>query len=83
MQGTIYFMDDTVLIRKDGSENFSNFRDVSDRLQQSGLKLNQKECKVLQSNFKYLEHIMDKDGFKSNITAWLWDRSEKPFLFES
>ena len=58
----LLYLDDIIVIAPDFDTHKSRLEEVLNRLQQAGLKLKPFKCELLQSDVRYLGHIVSATG---------------------
>ena len=58
----LLYLDDIIVIAPDFDTHMSRLEEVLNRLQQAGLKLKPSKCELLQSEVRYLGHIVSATG---------------------
>ena len=61
IKGIIWYIDDILVTCATEEEHMSNLEKVLNKLQAHGVRMKEK-CHFLQSNFQYLEHMIDSEG---------------------
>ena len=62
--GVVYFIDDILITGRTRQEHESNLKQVLNRLQQYGLRLNKSKCHFFQHELEFLGHIVSHDGIR-------------------
>ncbi|KAK3083233.1 hypothetical protein FSP39_017411 [Pinctada imbricata] len=62
----LIFLDDIIVMSKSFSTHIENLQEVFDRLNRANLKLSPEKCCLLQTEVKYLGHIVSKEGIKTD-----------------
>lgn len=60
----LVYLDDIMVYSKDFKEHIRHLDVVLSRLEQAGLKLNLKKCKIARAEVSYLGHVIDKSGVR-------------------
>ena len=71
--GVVYFIDDILITGRTRQEHESNLKQVLNRLQQYGLRLNKSKCHFFQHELEFLGHIVSRDGIRPT------DKELKPY----
>ena len=72
----LVYIDDVVVVGKSIDEHLLNLQQVVEHLRQAGLKLQPGKCKFLQTQVKYLGHVVSAQGVSrdpektSQIESW-------------
>ncbi|XP_043466332.1 uncharacterized protein K02A2.6-like [Leptopilina heterotoma] len=66
LPGVVCFIDDVVVTGKTRQEHLANLNGVLGRLQNAGFKLNIKKCKFFQKEIRFLGHVINKEGLKTD-----------------
>ena len=59
-------MDDILVYGKTQAEHEQRLRKVLERVQQAGLTLNQEKCIISTNTVKFLDHVVDHTGIRSD-----------------
>ena len=62
----LLYLDDVIVIAPDFQTHIDRLAEVLQRLQQAGLKLKPKKCELLQTEVKYLGHLVSSDGIATD-----------------
>ena len=66
LQGVLCHMDDILVIGKDKQEHDERLEKVLNRLQESGITLNQAKCEFSTTKLRYLGQMIDADGVRKD-----------------
>ena len=58
----VVYLDNILFTGRIRQEHMSNFKEVLERLQQSGLRLKRSKCAFLRPKVDYLDYCIDKEG---------------------
>ena len=61
-QTLLLYLDDVIVIAPDFNTHIQRLREVLQRLQQAGLKLKPSKCELLQTEVRYLGHVVSANG---------------------
>ena len=64
----LVYVDDVIILGRDFAEHTANLRSVFQRLRDANLKLKPAKCSFLQSQVRYLGHIVSQDGVAPDPT---------------
>ena len=62
----LLYLDDVIVIAPDFRTHLDRLAEVLQRLQQAGLKLKPKKCELLQTEVKYLGHLVSAEGIATD-----------------
>ena len=62
INGVLIYQEDILIYGSNRKEQDDRLNAVLDRIITSGLRLNERKCKIRQSSLTFLGHIIDKDG---------------------
>lgn len=63
---TANLLDDLIVTGKTTKEHIGNVKEVLKRCREAGFKLNKDKCEFFKPSVKYLGHIIDKDGLRTD-----------------
>ena len=66
LEGVICLIDDVLLHGKDKNEHDERLRKVLERLQESGVTLNNDNCEFWKTELKFLGHMVSQDGVRAD-----------------
>lgn len=72
LPGTIAYLDDVLIAARSREEALERLDMVLRRLEEYGIKVNEKKCKFLQNDIEYLGHVISAEGLRpqeSNLRA--------------
>ncbi|KAF2887595.1 hypothetical protein ILUMI_18578 [Ignelater luminosus] len=67
-KGSISYLDDIIVTRKDRAEHLDNLKEVLSRLQKAGFRLNIAKWHLFQPQISYLGHVIDSEGIRKDPT---------------
>ena len=62
----LLYLDDVIVIAPDFQSHLDRLAEVLQRLQQAGLKLKPKKCELLQTEVRYLGHLVSAEGIATD-----------------
>ena len=62
----LIYMDDVIVIGKDFGDMIKNLSLIFERLQEAGLKLKPRKCKLIAKKVEFLGHVISKAGVKTD-----------------
>ncbi|XP_065092789.1 uncharacterized protein K02A2.6-like [Ochlerotatus camptorhynchus] len=66
LEGTESFLDDVIVFGKTRAKHDQNLENTIQRIQEYGFRLKIEKCKFCMSQVKYLGHIIDRDGIRTD-----------------
>jgi len=66
MKNTMVYLDDIMIYTKNREEHYVILNNVLKRIRECGLRINPMKCHLLCQEVKFLGHIIDKDGVKTD-----------------
>ena len=66
MKGAVVYLDDILVYSKSKSEHIQILEEVLKKIKEAELRINPEKCHFLKRQVKYLGHIIDKEGIKTN-----------------
>jgi len=65
-KGASVYLDDILIATATEEEHYRVLREVFSRIQDTGLKVKPEKCKFLQQEVKFLGHVLNKEGIKTD-----------------
>ena len=62
----IVYLDDILIFSKNKEEHYARLEEVFKKINNSGLRINPEKCKILQREVKFLGHIVNEKGIKTD-----------------
>ena len=66
LKGTSLYLDDILIFTKDKTKHIETLGIVFGKTTEAGLKINPEKCQLLKREVKYLGHIIDKNGIRTD-----------------
>jgi len=66
LKGTSVYLDDILVFTKDKTEHIETLGIVFRKIKEAGLRINPEKCQLLKREVKYLGHIIDKNGVRTD-----------------
>ena len=64
--GVCIYLDDILITAENDEQHLERLELVLKTLEENGLKLNEKKCRYMEDEIKYLGHIIDANGLHSD-----------------
>ena len=66
MEGTCVYLDDILVFSNSKDEHYRKLSEVLDKIEKAGLKINPGKCHFLKEEIKFLGHIVNRKGVKTD-----------------
>ncbi|XP_056151530.1 uncharacterized protein K02A2.6-like, partial [Lampris incognitus] len=64
LDGVVCYLDDILITGTDTTAHLRNLKQVLQRLEEHGLRLNKEKCAFFQNSVAYLRHVVDAEGVR-------------------
>ena len=68
LAGTMVYMDDIMVFSEELNQHYVTLGKVLERIQKAGLRVNPEKCNLLRKEVKFLGHVIDKEGIRTDST---------------